>query len=255
MSFIKKNDLFLLEEIIKKNFSAKYKDSYLGVLWTILSPLLLMGLFTIIFSTLFKRNIENFPLYFLFGCFLFMFFNAVINGSMDALRGNKNILQRTPVPKYIFVLGAIFSEILNFFIMMVLLVGVMILTNATFYWSIFFAIIPVFSLLIMLIGLGLIVSIACVYYTDIKYLWSVLSMMLMYASAIFYPMDIIPEPYRGFLILNPFYWAVDQFRCFIYNGIIPQLGYVLNLILLSLIIFILGIIIFKKYENKITMKF
>lgn len=256
MRFIKKNEMFLLEEIIKKNFSAKYKDSYLGILWTILSPLLLMALFTIIFSTLFKRNIENFPLYFLSGWCLFMFFNGSIAGSMDSLRGNKHILQRTPVPKYIFVLGAIFSEILNLLIMMILLIGIMIITNAAFYGPIiFFAIIPVFSLLIMLIGFGLLVSIVCVYYTDIRHLWTIVSMMIMYSSAIFYPMEIIPEPYYSILILNPFYWAVDQFRCFIYYGVVPQLGYMLNLILFSLIILILGVIVFKKYENRITMKF
>lgn len=67
MSFIKKNEIFLLEEIVKRNFSAKYKDSVLGILWTVLSPLLMMGLFTIIFSTLFARNIENFPVYFYVG--------------------------------------------------------------------------------------------------------------------------------------------------------------------------------------------
>lgn len=255
MRYIKKNELFLLEEIIKKNFAAKYKESYLGILWTILSPLLLMALFTIIFSTLFRRNIENFPLYFLCGWCLFSFFNSSISSSMDALRGNKNILKRTPVPKYIFILGGILSEVLNFLIMMVLLAGVMIVTNATFYWSTIFAIIPVFSLFIMLIGLGLMVSIACVYYTDIRHLWSIVSMMLMYASAIFYPMDIIPEPYRGILVLNPFYWAVDQFRCFVYLGIFPQFLYIMNFIMLSLIILVFGIIIFKKYENRITMKF
>lgn len=255
MSLIKKNEIFLLEEIVKKNFTSKYKDSILGMLWTILSPLLMMALFTIIFSTLFNRSIENYPIYFLTGWCMFMFFTTSISNSMIALKWNKNILQRTPAPKYIFVLGAVISEFLNFLIMLALLVVIMIITHATFHWStILFAIIPIISLFIMLTGLGLILSIACVYYTDIRHLWSVLSMMFMYASCIFYPIDIIPEPYRSYLTLSPLYWAIDQFRCFVFYGNIPEFSYIINFILISLIILVFGIIIFKKYENRVTLK-
>ena len=256
MSSIKKNDIFLLEEIVKKNFSSKYKDSVLGVMWTILSPLLMMALFTIIFSTIFGRNIENFPVYFLSGWCLFQFFNAAISASMDSLRGNKSILQRTPAPKYIFVLGAILSEFLNYLIMLILLVVVMFITHATFHFPIIFcSIIPIISLFVMIVGLGLMLSIACVFYTDIRHLWTVISMMLMYASAIFYPMDIIPEPFKGYMLLNPLYWAINQFRCFVYQGTVPDGFNLINLLLLSLIILICGIIVFKKYEGKVVTKF
>lgn len=256
MSSIKKNDIFLLEEIVKKNFSSKYKESVLGVMWTILSPLLMMALFTIVFSTLFSKNITNYAVYFLCGWCLFQFFNTSISASMNALRGNKAILQRTPAPKYIFVLGAILSEFLNYLIMLILLVVIMFITNAPFYFPIIFcSIIPVILLFIMIIGLGLMVSIACVYYTDIRHLWTVMSMMFMYASAIFYPMDIVPEPFRGYLLLSPLYWAIDQFRCFVYHGIAPNPISLINFLLLSLIILICGVIIFKKYEDKVVTKF
>lgn len=255
MSPIKKNEIFLLEEIVKKNFTSKYKDSILGIFWTILSPLLMMLLFTIVFSTLFDRHIDNYPIYFLSGWCLFVFFSNSISSSMYALKGNKNILQRTPAPKHIFILGNIISEFLNFLIMMMLLIIIIIITHAPFYWgTMFFAIIPIFSLFIMLTGVGLIVSVACVYYTDIRHLWTVLSMMFMYASCIFYPITIVPEPFRSYLALSPLYWAINQFRCFVYWGIIPERIYIVNFVLLSLIILVCGIIIFKKYENKVTLK-
>lgn len=255
MRLIKKNDLFLLEEIVKKNFSSKYKGSVLGILWTILSPLLMMALFTIIFSTLFGRNINNYSVYFLSGWCVFMFFTSSVSNSMNALRSNRNILQRTPAPKYIFVLGSVISEFLNFIIMLVLLVAIIIITHAPLHWlTIPFAVIPIAALFIMLIGLGLMLSVACVYYTDIQHLWSVLSMMFMYASAIFYPMEIIPEPFRSYMILNPLYWVINQFRCAVYYGTFPQGIFVLNLVLLALIILVFGIIIFKKYESKVAMR-
>ena len=255
MKIIKKNDIFLLEELVKRNFISKYKDSVLGILWTILSPLLMMALFTIIFSTVFGRNIDNFPVYFLNGWCIFMFFNASINASMMALKGNENILKRTPAPKYIFVLSGIISEFINFIIMLILLIGVVIVTRTPLHLTSILSIIPIISLIIMSIGLGLIFSVACVYYTDVKHLWQVLSMMILYASAVFYPMDIIPEPYHQFMVLNPLYWIINQFRCLFYQGIIPQLGYILNSLLLSSIILVFGIIVFFAYEYKLTMKF
>lgn len=255
MSFIKKNEIFLLEELVKKNFISKYKDSVLGIFWTILSPLLMLALFTIIFSTIFKRNIYNFPVYFLCGWCAFTFFSTSISRSMNSLKANKNILKRTPSPKYIFVLAAIISEFLNFLIMLVILICVMIVTHSPFYITTIFSVVTVFSLFILITGLGLILSVVCVYYTDVQHLWSIVSMMLMYSSAIFYPMDIVPEPFRFYMCLNPIYWVIDQFRCLVYRGVFPSFLAVLNLALISLIILVFGIIVFKKFEHKVTLKF
>ena len=175
---------------------------------------------------------------------------------MNTLKGNKSILQRTPAPKYIFVLGGILSEFLNYLIMLILLVVIMFITHATFHFPIILcSIIPIISVFIMIVGLSLILSIACVYYTDIKHLWRVISMMLMYASAIFYPMEIVPQPFRGYLMLNPLYWIIDYFRCFVYRGVLPNGIGLINSLLLSLIILICGIIVFKKYEDKVVTKF
>ncbi|WP_405309202.1 ABC transporter permease [Methanobrevibacter sp.] len=251
-----KNEIFLLNEIVKKNFASKYKDSVLGIFWSILKPLLIMAMFTIIFSTIFSNRIENYPVYFLSGRCIYDFFIAAVNSSMGVLKANKNILQRTAAPKYIFILGSIISEFLNFLITLVLLLGVMVVTNAHFYWLIMsLSVIPVMCLILMIIGVSLILSICSVYYSDVQHLWTVVSMMLMYSSALFFPMDIIPEPYRQYMVLNPLYWAVDQFRCFFYQGIIPSFLDLLNFLLISVIILVFGIIIFKKYEKRIAMKF
>ena len=256
MDFMNKNELFLLEEIVKRNFSSKYKDSVLGIFWSVLKPLLIMMVFTIIFSTLFARNIENFPVYFLSARCIYDFFSGAIGTSLYAIKGNKRILQKTAAPKYIFVLGTIISEFLNFLISLVLLVIIMIATNATFYFSVMpVAIIPIISILIMVTGLGLMLSIACVYYTDIQHLWGVVSLVLMYSAAMFYPMDIIPEPYHTYMILNPLFWVVDQFRSVIYLGVIPEGLYMFNSLLLSAIILVIGVIIYKKYEKRVAMKF
>lgn len=251
-----KNSYFLLEEIVKRNFAAKYKDTVLGILWSVLKPLLVMILLTIIFSTLFGRSIDNYPIYFLSGKCIYDFFNAATNASMMAIKSNKNILKKTAAPKHIFVLGSVISEFLNFIITLIILIAVMIVTKAPFHIETMpLAIIPIISLFIMVTGIGFILSVLCVYYTDIQHLWSVVTLMLMYASALFYPMEIIPEPYHHYMILNPVFWIIDLFRRFFIWGKLPTLIYVTNTTLISLIILVIGIIIFKKYEKIITMRF
>ena len=256
MNLIKRNDLFLLEEIIKKNFSSKYKDSVLGIFWSVLRPLLVMIVLTIVFSTFFKSYVDNYPVYLLSGRCIYEFFLGSVGVAMNSISGNKNILQKTAAPKYVFVLGSIISEFINFIITLIILFAVMIVTHAPFNLAIMpFSIIPIFSALIMFAGLGLILSILRAYYSDIQHLWGVITMIVMYASAIFYPMEIIPEPYHSYLILNPIFWIIDQFRCFIYQETFPQMIYIINSLLLSSIILVLGIIVFKKYEKRVSMKF
>lgn len=256
MTLMNDNTLFLLEEIVKKNFAAKYKGSVLGILWSVLKPLLIMILLTIIFSNLFGRSIENYPVYFLSGKCIFDFFTAATNVSMMSLKGNINILKRTAAPKVVFTLGGIISEFINFIITLIILVGVMIVTKSPFYFvKSIMAIIPIISLMMLIVGIGLILAVLCVYFSDIQHLWGVIIYMLMYASAIFYPMNIIPEPFHQYMILNPIFWVIDQFRLLILWGTIPSMKNTLNLILLSAIILVLGIIVFKKYEKKITLKF
>lgn len=255
MKLISKNK-FLFEEIVKRNFISKYKNSVLGVLWSVLKPLLMMILITIIFSTLFGSSIENYPVYFLSGKCIYDFFSYATSLSLNTIYGNQNILKRTPAPKETFVLGGIASETLNFIITLIILVFVMIATHAPFHFeTILFSIIPLISVTMIITGIGLFLSIFSVYYRDIEHLWGVITLMGMYASAIFYPMEIIPEPYYHIMILNPLYWAIDQFRCLAIYGTIPNILNIINLILISTIILIFGIIIFEKFEKKVTMKF
>lgn len=256
MNLFNGNQLFLLEEIVKRNFAAKYKGSSLGIFWSVLQPLLIMILLTIIFSTIFGHNIDNYPVYYLSGRCIFTFFTSSVSVTMMAIRGNQPILKKTAAPKYIFVLGGVISEFINFLISIMILIAVMIVTSAPFHFKIIpLSIIPVISTIIMVTGIGFILSILCTYYSDVQHLWSVVNMALMYASALFFPMEIIPEPYQHYLLLNPLYWAINQFRKTAVQGIIPDSLNMINLILISIIILIFGIIVFKKYEHKVTMKF
>lgn len=256
MSLIKKNEFFLLSEVVKRNFSAKYKESTLGILWSVLHPLFTMIILTIVFSTLFSRSIENYAVYLLCGRNMFSFFTGACTTSLLAIKANQNILVKTAAPKHIFIIGGIISEFINFLICTLLLLAVMFATNAPFYWNtIPLTIVPIIFAIILSTGVGLILSICQVYYTDTQHIWSVITTMLLYGSALFYPMDVIPEPFHQYMILNPVFWLVDQYRSFFIYGTIPDLLYMANTLLLSTIILVFGLIVFKKYNKKLAMKF
>ena len=256
MNILNTNHLFLLHELVKKNFSSKYKDSSLGILWSLLRPLLIMMVFTIVFSTVFGRTIKNYPVYYLVGRTVLDFFNGSITSSMNALRGNRNILIQTAAPKHIFVLASVITEFLNYLISLILVVGVMIATHAPFYFNtIPYMIIPVISLIMMTTGFSLVVSILAVYYSDIIHLWGVVSLLILYTSAIFYPMDILAEPYRSYAILSPVFWIIDQVRDYVYLGTMHSMSNTINSMLLSIIILLFGIIVFRAYRDRVSKRF
>lgn len=252
---VNKNNLFLLDQIVRKNFASKYKGSIIGVFWSFLRPLFIMIILTIIFSSMFSMNIENYPVYFMSGRGIYDFFSAGVGVTMMSLSGNKNILKKTPVPKHIFILGGVISELINYLITLIIFLGVMFVTNAEFHiGTMLLSVIPIFSLIMLISGIGFILSILSVYYMDIQHLWVVINTGLMYACAIFYPIEVIPESFRRYVILNPLFWIIDQFRCLMVYGTIPDLLNIVNTLLISAIILILGIIVFKKFEKKVTMK-
>ena len=245
---------FLLKQLIKKNFTSKYKDSVLGILWSFLNPLITMAILTAIFSTVFARNIENFPVYFMAGRCVLDFFNAGTKSAMTSLKRNRSILQKIYVPRYIFALGNICSEFLNFLMSLIVMIAIMIVTKAPFYPKSIFAIIPVAILFILIIGVGLILAIVCTKFTDIEYLYKIFTQLLMYACAIFYPIDIVPQPVRGYMELNPVYGIIAQFREFIMYGRFPSQRIMMTTFIFSIVIFIIGIYIFRKYQDKITLE-
>ena len=255
MKLINEKDIFLLSELVRKNFSSQYKDSFLGIIWSVLHPLLMVITLTIIFSTLLGRNIENYPVYLLAGRTIFRYFTGTVGSSMNVLRSNKSILTTNPAPKHIFVLARVISAFVDFIISFVLLIVIMIITNAPFHFeTMHLAIIPAITLVIATTGMSLIMSVATVYYTDIKYLWSVVVQLLLYTSAVFYSMDAVPEPYHQYLLLNPLFWLIDQFRDFMLYGIVHDPLNVINSIILSFIILIIGIVVFKKCENNLIIR-
>ncbi len=245
---------FLLRELVKRDFTAKYKDSFLGVIWSFLNPLLVMLVFTAVFSVLFARTIENYPVYLLAGRIIFDFYNNGTRGAMNSIKGNAAILKKVYIPKYMFSVSKITYEFINFLISFVILFGVMAITGAPFHITSLFAIIPVALLVCLVFGVGLILSVFNTYFTDVGYLYNVFTILLMYASALFYPIEIVPAAIQKIFTLNPVYSAITCFRECVVYGVFPNVSTLLYLATFSISSLLIGILIYNIYANKLALE-
>lgn len=245
---------FLLKQLVKRDFTSKYKESVLGIIWSFVNPLCIMLIFTAIFSVLFRYQIKNFPVYFLTGKIFYDFFTSATQGAMYSIRGNASILKKIYVPRYMFAIGSICYESINFFISLLILFGVMALTGAPFQITTFLAIIPFVLLMLMIVGVGLILAVFNTYFSDVGYMYSIFSLLLMYASALFYPMEIVPANIQMIFTLNPLYIAITCFRDTIMYGVFPNISSLLYLAIFSIMMFSVGFLLFRIHERKLLLE-
>lgn len=244
---------FLLTELVKRNLTSKYKDSVLGILWSFFNPLLTMLVFTAIFSMLFGRNISNYPVYYLAGRVVFDFFNHGTKGSMNSIRKNANLLKKIFVPKRMFAISAVCYEFVNFLISFIILFVVMIITGAPFHWTLIVSVIPLAFLVVLIFGVGLILAVCNTYFSDIGYLYNVFTLVLLYASAMFYPIEIVPAKVQILFTLNPVYCAMSCFRQCVY-GVLPDWSMVFYLAAFAFTTLGIGILLFSIYEKKLALE-
>jgi lipopolysaccharide transport system permease protein len=203
---------FLLMELVKKDIKIKYRRSVLGIFWSFMEPLLFMIVLTILFSTLFQHSIPNYPVYLLTGRLAFSFFSSSTRSSMRSIYGNSSTIKKLYVPKYIFTLGITLSNLITFLLSLIILIAVMIVTQAPFTLYIFLSIIPMALLLIFTLGIGLILATITVFFRDVEHLYGVFTTLLLYGSAIFFPPEIIPAQFQFLLFFNPLFVYIQMLR-------------------------------------------
>ena len=213
----------LLRLLVKRDFVARYKRNVLGVLWSLLNPLLTMLIMTMVFSFLFRYQIANFPVYLLSGLIIFGFFNESTNQAMGAIISSADILKKVYVPKYVFPLSRVLSSLVNLGFSFLAFLLVFTITRAPLHWTIVLVPIPIVYTFIFALGIGMLISSLAVFFRDITYLYPILLTLLMYLTPLFYPISILPEQLQPFIGLNPMYHFIDYFRSVALNGVVPDL--------------------------------
>ena len=218
--FFKYKDL--LKQLVSQDIKLKYRRSFLGYVWSVLNPLLVMVVMAVVFSTMFKKSIDNFPVYLFCGQILFNFMSQSTQQAMRSINGNAALLKKTYVPKYIFTFAKITSGLVDLVFSLGALIIVMLVTGASISWHFIFLPLVLLQLYIFCLGLGLFLAQANVFFRDIQYIYNAFITAWLYLTPIFYPIDLLP-PKIVWLVkhLNPMYFYIGQFRDLIYNNRFP----------------------------------
>jgi len=212
-TFLRYRELFF--QLVSRDIKIKYRRSILGYFWSVLNPLLTMTVMVIVFSNMLARGMKNFPVYLLIGQMLFTFMTVATSRSLTSVIDNAPLLKKIYVPKYIFTLSVITSELVSFFFTMGALIILIIFTGTTVTWRFVFIIIPIIELYVFTIGVGLFLAQATVFFRDVIYIWSVVTTAWMYLSAIFYPVTSLPDLIQYLVThYNPLYFYIAMFRNF-----------------------------------------
>lgn len=244
---------WLLRELVSRDLKIKYRKSVLGYLWSILNPLMMMIILTIVFSTIFKFDIPNYAVYLLAGQLLFGFFSESTTMAMSSIINGAALIKKVYLPKYIFPVSRVLSSFVTMVLSMMALFIVMIATDCSF--SLTIMLIPVVLLYIFLfsIGIGLMLSVLVVYFRDVEYLYGVFLNAFMYLTPIIYPISIIPKEYRQFMILNPMYNFIEMFRNITLYCKWPTLTDHLLCSVYALAALVLGIWVFKNHQKNFIL--
>lgn len=240
----------LLKSSIKKDVGGKYKNSVLGVLWSFLYPLLQIAVYAIVFPLIMRSNMENYTVFVCCGLIPWNFFSTAISRSSFTMIENGNILKKVYFPREILPISVVTSEAVNFVISTIIILAFVLGTGMGLTWYVIFY--PVILLIqyILLIGISLFVSSITVYFRDLQHFIGIALQLLFYATPIVYVTNIIPESYQWILRLNPMTFIIDGYRSIFYYQQQPDFISLGITLLVSLILCVVGYLLFSKLQKR-----
>jgi len=241
---------FLFEELVKRDFKKKYKRTVLGILWSLLSPLLTLLVMRIVFTEFFGRTTNHYTTYLFAGTLVFSYFSDATNQGMSSLVDNAGIFTKVNVPKYLFLLSKNVSSLINFGLTFLIFLGFCLLDGIAFHWKFLLLVYPIVCLVFFNIGVGSILSALYVFFKDIQYLYSIFTLMLMYLSAIFYNINAYEPTVQKLFLLNPIYVYISYFRTIVINNAIPDLVTHLLSFGYAFAVLLIGARMYKKHNQK-----
>lgn len=244
----------LIKQLVTKDVKLKYRRSFLGYLWSVLNPLLLMLVMVIVFSQMFRFDIPNYPVYLIIGQTLFNFMSESTGQAIYSILGNGPLLKKVYVPKYVFTLSKITSNLVN----LIFSLGAMLLVCifSGIHFSFYVLLIPfvLIELYVFCLGLGMFLAQAAVFFRDIQYIYNVFITVWMYLTPVFYPISILPDNVRNIVVHgNPMFFYIDQFRCIVLNQQLPSMYSIVGGCVAAIIMLVIGIGSFLKSQDKFIL--
>ena len=245
------NNLFT--ELVRKGIKLKYRRSYLGIVWSMIEPLLTMIVLTLVFGTLLGHKEKSFPVYILTGRLMYTLFSQSTTSALKSIRQNEAMIKKVYVPKYLYPLANICFNYILFLISLVVLAVVALVLGVFPTWRTLLAIVPLLNLFLLSIGVGMILATNGVYFRDMEYLWNVALMLIMYTCAIFYyPKKILNSNVSWILKFNPLFCIINNFRNCVF-GRAMSAHMLIYSFTFAFICIVIGIAVFNKKQDQFIL--
>lgn len=252
-------DRFILQQLVSKDFKLKYRRSFLGVLWSVLNPLLMMIIMSFVFSYMFKSTVENYPLYLIVGNITFTLMSDATNGGLGSIIGAASLLKKVKVDRWVFPVQKVLSAVVNFAFSLIAVVVVMLWYRVVPTWHILWMFVGLFLLMLFCIGISLFIGALAVFFRDMMHLWGVLLTAWTYLTPIFWDLSLlttnpsVPHYVIWVVKANPMYNYLDIMRCAIVYQTSPSGTVLLIAAISSLVSIILGLLVFRRTQHKFIL--
>ena len=240
----------MLKTLVKQDINGRYKGSFFGFLWTLLNPLLMLFVYSLVFQFIFKTGIEHYSIY-LFICLMpwNAFANSIANGT-TCVSNNASILKKVYFPREILPLSVVISNTIQYFFSAVIIFIALLVSGVGISWFALF--LPLIVLIQAIFSLGVIfmLSAANVYVRDVQYIMNPVMMIWMYACPILYSISMVPERFIKLYRLNPMVSIMEGYQSILYSKTWPDFGSLGIVILVSIVFLVIGYLIFNKLQRR-----
>ncbi len=244
---------WLLEQLVGRDLKVKYKRSYLGYLWSLLNPLMMMAIVSIVFSEVFRYDIQYFPVYLLCGQIIFSFFSEATTMAMNSILQNAGLLKKVAVPKYILPLSKLCSSGVNLLWSLAAIAIMFCIQHVPWHATMLLFPIPLLLLFLLSYGVGLMMAVLATQFRDMAYLYGVLMQALMYMTPIFYPVEALPPEALAIIRFNPLFHLVTYFRKVVLYGRIPDVREHIVCIAFAVGFYVMGRTIFQAHQKNFVL--
>lgn len=244
----------LVRNLVLTELRLRYRRSVLGFLWTMLNPLLMMLVLTLVFSAVLRFDIRNYTV-FLFAALLpWTFFSQSVTLSLMSIVNNGSLLHKVYFPRVVLPLAAVLSNLVNFLLALVPLALLMLALGSPLTPALAYLPVAILILTIFTAGLSLVFSVLNVYFRDFTHMTEVILALIFYLSPVIYPPTVIPEKYRFIVTFNPLSHMIDGFRRPIYDGVLPSLESVGASLAAALACFAVGVLVFRLRQDDLVFR-
>ncbi len=239
----------LLKTNVKKEIRGKYKGSWLGVIWTFLNPLLMLAVYAFVFPYILRVNVENYTIFMIVALIPWNFFTTAVISGTSCININGSILKKVYFPREIIPLSVTVSQLINFLITCLIMFIFILVSGVGFTIHLLYFPLIVLIQFLLTLGINFILSSITVFVNDVAHFVQIGMTLGFYATPIVYLSTMLPEKFQWAMHVNPMAVLVESYRSCLYYHQVPDMYWLGIWGILSLIILIVGYIIFKKLEK------